>query len=206
MDDRKLTGEESINLIQQMIKMARDVHRESGEGWLIWGWLLFAASILSIVFIKMNISGYISWIWMIMLGLGLVVYVFGHVRKQKNSQVRTYIQELLDKLEMGFFISLFALIAAGQITGTSANSFGYFFILYAFWMFIHGTAIRFRPLLIGAYVNWAAAIAIFLVTAFSNKMIISAVAVLIGYLVPGYLLRAEYKRNYSSQEKVNDGV
>jgi hypothetical protein len=107
--------------------------------------------------------------------------------------VKTYVQELLDRLGAGFFISLFAIVAAGFISKTSFG-FGYYYILYAFWMFIHGSAIRFRPLIIGAYVNWMAAIAIFLLKDTTQIMIVSAIAVFIGYLVPGYMLKVEYKK------------
>ena len=65
---------------------------------------------------------------------------------------------------------------------------------YAFWMYIHGNAIRFRPLIIGAYVNWLAAIVIFLLKDTAQVMIVSSVAVLIGYLIPGYMLQAEYRK------------
>ncbi len=53
------------------------------------------------------------------------------------------------------------------------------------------SAIRFKPLIVGAWVNWAAAIGIFIVDSFRYDMMISAVAVLVGYLIPGYMLRAE---------------
>jgi Flp pilus assembly protein TadB len=202
MEERKLTGDESMTIIQEMIQAARNDHRENGAGWLIWGWLLFIASVLSIVFIELNLDSYINWIWIIMLGIGLVVYVLGHARQNRRKRVNTYVQNLLDKLESGFFISLFVIIAGSFIVHKGNFGFGYFYILYAFWMYIHGTAIRFKPLLIGAYVNWLAAIGIFLVQNAQYDLIISAVAVLIGYLIPGYMLRAEYKRNYSRQEKV----
>ncbi|MEO5648203.1 MAG: hypothetical protein ABIQ56_07550, partial [Chitinophagaceae bacterium] len=78
----------------------------------------------------------------------------------------------------------------------------YYYILYAFWMYIHGSAIRFKPLIIGAYVNWTAAIGIFLVKDFAIAMLISSVAILVGYLIPGYMLRSEYKRKFNQQESL----
>lgn len=206
MNEKELTKEESLTLIQQMIRVARDDHRENGEGWLIWGWLLFTASVLSFAFAALRIRGYIGFTWTAMLVVGLVIYVFGHVRKQRLKKVKTYLEDLLDKLGTAFFVSLFLMIAASSLGGDQNFGFGYYYILYAFWMYIHGSAIRFRPLLIGALVNWAAALAIFLITDFQYDMLVSAVAVLVGYLIPGYLLKAEYKRNYSREENRIDGV
>ena len=201
MEDKKLTEEESLGLINQMIRAARDEHRENGEGWLIWGWLLFAASVLSVVFSFTNMHRYIGATWTSMLVIGLIIYLLGHVRKQRMKKVKTYVEDLLDKLGTAFFVSLFLIIAASSLGGSQNFGFGYYYILYAFWMYIHGTAIRFRPLIIGAMVNWAAALAIFLITDFAYDMIVSAVAVLVGYLIPGYMLNAEYKRTYSREEK-----
>lgn len=196
MEERKLSEHESLRLIHQMIQVAKADHRENGEGWLIWGWLLFIASVSSAVLDYLDLRKYISWVWIGTLGIGLVIYLIFHVLNRKDEKVKTYVQELLDRLGAGFFISLFAVIAAGFINKTFG--FGYYYILYAFWMFIHGSAIRFRPLIIGAYFNWIGAIAIFLLNDVAQIMIVSSIAVLIGYLVPGYMLKAEYRKKMRS--------
>jgi len=201
MEEKKLSGEESLQLIQQMINVARDEHQEKGEGWLIWGWLLFSATIASIVLSFLKQGKYIGWVWLGMLVIGLVVYAVGHLQHKKRDRVQTYVQELLDKIERGFFISLFSIVAAAYLS-QSSFSFGYFYILYAFWMFIHGSAIRFKPLIVGAWVNWAAAIAIFIVDSFRYDMMIAAVAVLAGYLIPGYMLRAEHRKKMQSTDRI----
>ncbi|MDF2193117.1 hypothetical protein [Paraflavitalea sp. CAU 1676] len=201
MEEKKLSGEESLLLIQQMIKVARDEHQEKGDGWLIWGWLLFSATVGSIVLSYLKLGRYIGWVWLGMVAVGLIVYAIGHLQKKKKDTVQTYVQELLDKIEHGFFISLFSIIAAAYIS-ESEFSFGYFYILYAFWMFIHGSAIRFKPLIVGAWVNWAAAIGIFIVDSFRYDMMIAAVAVLVGYLIPGYMLRAEHRKKMQTTDRI----
>jgi hypothetical protein len=201
MDDKKLSGEESLQLIQQMIQVAKDDHRENGDGWLIWGWLLFTSSVASVIMGYTRLSEYIGYVWTGMLVAGVIIYVAGRIRKKKRQQVQTYVQELMEKLSTGFFISLFTLIIASNMSN-SFFSFGYFYVLYAFWMFIQGSAIRFRPLIIGALVNWAAAIAIFYLKDFRHDMMVSAVAILVGYLIPGYLLRAEYRKKMQSPARI----
>ncbi len=199
-EEEQFTHEQGLGLIEQMIAAARNEHREKGEGWLIWGWLLFAASVLSAVFMKTEMQQYIGWVWTAMLIVGLIIGgVLSTVRNRKK-EVTTYVQGLLRKFGAGFFISLFVMIAASNINGDS-SSFGYYYILYAFWMFSHGSAIRFQPLIIGAIVNWAAALAIFLTPDFFNKMLISAIAILIGYLIPGYMLRNQFQKNVQSNRE-----
>jgi hypothetical protein len=197
MEDKNLTGRESWLLIQQMIQTAREDQQETGSGWLIWGWLLFIASLLSVILSYTPYKTYMGLVWSGMLVLGALVYTFTHVRQQEKKVVKTYVHELLEKFMTGFFICLFIMVAATFVSNASF-SFGYFYVLYAFLMFVYGSALRFRPLIVGAVVNWAAAIAIFMIAEFKYDMMVSAMAVLIGYLVPGYLLRAKYRKTISS--------
>ena len=48
--------EQSFQIIERMIAAARNEHTERGEGWLLWGWLLFGASLASIILSLLNFS------------------------------------------------------------------------------------------------------------------------------------------------------
>jgi hypothetical protein len=197
MDNKNLSERESWLLIQQMIQTAREDNQQTGTAWLIWGWLLFIASILSLILSFTPYHTYIGMVWSGMLALGALVYTFTHVRQEEKKVVKTYVHELLEKFTTGFFISLFIMVVATFVSNASF-SFGYFYVLYGFLMFVYGSAIRFRPLIVGAVVNWAGAIAIFMIDDFKYDMVVSAIAVLIGYLVPGYILRAKYRKGLPS--------
>lgn len=199
--DSNLTHQQSFGLIEQMIAAAKNEHREKGDGWLLWGWLLFIASFSSVILIATGNGDFVEWIWLGMIVIGTIVAVFLYAIKKKNNEVTTYAHDLLNKLLSGFFISLVVMIAASYIT-RSYNAFGYYYILYAFWMFIHGSAIRFRPLIAGAIINWIAAIAMFFASGnFLYMMTISSIAILAGYLVPGYMLRNQFnKKNIQKRE------
>lgn len=193
-NEAPLSHVQSLSIIEQMIATAKDDHRENGNGWLLWGWLLFGASISSVILIELRAPQYINWVWTGMLMVGLGIFIGLALLRPRRRVVTTFVSELLHKLNVGFFVSLLVMIAASFITG-HLSAFGYYYILYAFWMFIQGSALRFRPLIIGAVVNWAAAIAIFLINDFYYTMLISTVAILVGYLIPGYMLRRQYQKS-----------
>lgn len=205
--EEQFSKAESLKVIEQMISAAKNDHRENGHGWLWWGWLLFAASLLSALLVQINQGGYVGWVWTAMTVIVIIVFIL-ESRTQKTKVVKTYIEELLEKFSAGFMISLLAVIAANSIVAnyneddnrgqSIAFAFGYFYILYAFWMYIHGCAIRFKPLKIGAYLNWVSAIAIFIIQDFKYAMLISAFAVAVGFLIPGYMLRNQYKKSLKS--------
>ena len=193
-----MTGEESLKIIQQMIEVAKDEQNDRGDGWLIWGWILFSVSVLSAIFMKTGLGQYIGTAWTAALVVGLAIYFLGHlVVKKKKELSKTYVKDILDRIGTGFFISLFVLVAASFLTN-SISAFGYYYVLYAFWMFIYGSVLKFRPLIYGAVINWIAAISIFMIKDFFFIMVISAVAILLGYIIPGYLLRADYNKKKQS--------
>ena len=201
MEEKNLSGEESLQLIRQMIQVAKDEHQEKGDGWLIWGWLLFSASLASVILSYTDGRKYVGYVWLGMIAVGIVVYIVTHAGKKQQEKVQTYVQELLQKIGTGFFISLVVIIIA-NFQSKTLFVFGYFYVLYGFWMFIHGSALRFRPLIIGAFVNWAAALAIFAIDSFRYDMMVSTVAILVGYLIPGYLLRADYRKKSQSSDRI----
>lgn len=72
-------------------------------------------------------------------------------------------------------------------------------MIFAAFMLIKAGAIKSTALKIGALINWVGAIAIFINQDIKYDMLIMAGAVLFGYIIPGILLWAQYK-------KVNKGL
>jgi hypothetical protein len=70
-------------------------------------------------------------------------------------------------------------------------------VLYGIFLYICGSAIEFNPLRIGGVLNWIAAIIAFNVT-FDIQLLVLASAVLVGYIIPGYLLKRKYSVHNST--------
>ncbi|KIC94540.1 hypothetical protein [Flavihumibacter solisilvae] len=195
----KMTEAESLALISQMIQSARDEHHENGRGWRTWGWILFIASAGTFLMLEYEVKGS-YFLWNLALPVGIFFMVLAGLRRKKIRKNLTYAQELLDRIGLGFFASLLAMVVGVNVFFIFSTSeggidfWGFFYILYGFWMYIHGSALKFRPLVYGAILNWIAGIAMFGVPEMKYKMLIGAVAVLLGYLVPGYLLYFQSKR------------
>ena len=198
--EENFSSRESFDLIAKMISRAKNEYSDKGEGWLLWGWLLFLSSISSAILIHFHLARYLPWLWNGM-GITVLVYFIYRLTFKKTAIVKTYVEAMLDKFGIGFFISLITIIICSAIIN-NGFAFGYYFILYAFWMYIYGSAIKFKPLIFGAYVNWASAILIFIVDDFKYGMIISSGAVLAGYLIPGYMLRNQFNKS----SKSNNGL
>ena len=200
MEKDQLSGTDSIRIIEQMIGRAKEEEIDNGIGWVIWGWMLFLASIINYVMIVMDAPNkYI--IWNIFGIAALVFVVYSMFVKQffitpKKPRVKTYTNELVNRMGIAFFISLLVMVLGNYLSGANQTgvNFGYLLLLYGFWMYIHGSAFRFNLLKAGAYVNWAGALIIFLwyQELGKNILLVHAVCVALGYIIPGHIAQRRF--------------
>ena len=197
MHNDELTSEKSLEIIHQMINKAKLDITDNGIGWLLWGTLIFLASLSTYFFILFNYQNtFLGWNIFGVISIILLIYDF---LKKKRKSVRTYVDDVLRWVDIGFMVCLFVIIISMNVSVGANSGFGYLLMLYAFLMLIQGGALQFRPLLIGAIVNWVGAICIFVNTDFKYDMLITAAAVFIGYIIPGLLLRSKYKKSSFKQ-------
>ncbi|MEO6069265.1 MAG: hypothetical protein ABIN57_11310 [Chitinophagaceae bacterium] len=203
MEDKRITEEESLQLIQQMIQTAKKEQKDDGKGWIVWGWLIFLASLFTFfnlqwkwvgVFFFWNLFDLLS---LLLLGGSMVKHLFG----TRRDRVRTYTKDLFDKLNIGFIISLmliiFSMNSLNDVTPVDPRKgFALLLGLYGFWILIYGAVLNFKPSIIGAYLTFAFAFASLFVNHFAHTMLLHAAAVLCGYIIPGHLAnRAFHKLN-----------
>lgn len=192
-NSRQMTNEESLKIIQQMITQAKVDITDNGIGWLLWGSLIFLTCISTYVFIDIGSANiFLGWnifgiLTIVLLGIDLV--------RHKNKPVRTYVGDLLKLVDIGFIICLFTVIFSINVAVSPNSGFGFFLMIFAFLMLVKGGALKSRALIIGAAVNWAGALAIFVNKEFRYDMLIMAGAVLAGYIIPGMMLRNKYRKS-----------
>ena len=191
-NDQQISSEKSLEIIHQMINQAKANYTDSGLSWLLWGSMIFLASVSTYIFSDIGYENLFLG-WNIFGAITIILLVY-EAFKPKKKIVRTYIDDLMQMVNIGFFVCIFIVILAINIDVGPNNGFGFLVMVFAFLMLIKGGAIKSRSLIIGAIVNWLGSIAIFINKELKYDMLIMAAAVLIGYIIPGLLLRAEYKK------------
>ncbi|MEP7164502.1 MAG: hypothetical protein ABI741_07405 [Ferruginibacter sp.] len=192
-NDQQLSGEKSMEIIHQMINQAKSNITDNGLHWLIWGIMLILASLSTYFFIDMRAENvFLGWN---VFGAATIIVLLYDVFRPKKKLVRTYIDDLMKMVDIAFFVSIFVIIISINVAVSPNEGFGYMLMIFAFLMLVKGGAVRSRSLMVGAAVNWAGAIAIFINKEFKYDMLIMAAAVLIGYIIPGLLLRSQYRKN-----------
>ena len=210
MEEKRISEKESLLLIQQMIYTAKKEQKDDGMGWIMWGWLLFAASVLTILNINFLWFKDMFLFWNAFGAVTFILLVWETIRDnfiRKTEKVKTYTQDLFTKLNVGFFICLVFIILAinigarqiysnfGRYDGTFVRiGFALLINLYSFWILIYGAALNFKPSMIGAYISWALGFGAMFVKTFEQVMILHAIAVLAGYIIPGHIANREFKK------------
>lgn len=192
-NDQLLSTEKSLEIIHQMISQAKSNITDSGLGWLIWGTLLFLTS-FSTYFLLETGSDNIFLGWNI-FGIITIVLLVYDIFRPKKKLVRTHLDDILKWVDIGFVTCIFTIIFAINVAVNPNAGFGFFLMIFTSFMLIKGGAVKSRALKIGAGINWIGAMAIFMNKEFKYDMLIMATAVLIGYIIPGLILRTQYKKS-----------
>ena len=191
-NDQPISNEKSLEIIHQMINQAKTNINDSGLSWLLWGSMLFLASLSTFIFINIG-SDNLFLGWNIFGAITIILLVYDVIRP-KHKKVKTYVDDLMLMVDIGFFVCIFIIILSINISVSPNEGFGFMLMVFGFLMLVKGGAVKSKALMIGAVVNWAGAIAIFINKEFKYDMLIMAGAVLIGYIIPGLILRSEYKK------------
>ena len=191
-EETQLSKEKSLEIIQQMIQKAKTNFTDDGYGWLLWGTMIIAASLATFFLIETD-SRNIFMAWNIFGGIAIVLLSYQFIKPKKNG-AKTYVSDMLRYVDIGFTVCLFIIIFSMNVAVSPNAGFGFLLMLYGFLMLIQAGATKFKPLLVGAIVNWVGAIAIILNPIFKYDMLITAAAVFAGYIIPGLILRAQFKK------------
>lgn len=186
---------EGLEIIQSMINRAKDKFSENGFLYLLWGWIVFLCSITHFILMNYTEVKKPELVWMTCW----VVVIFQAIylaRKKKKLQVRTYTDDIIGYVWLAFVISMFLM---GFLFGAVLGDEYYrmvspgFLVLYGIPTFLSGIILRFRPLIIGGISCWLLSVLVIFVD-ISYQMLFLSAAMLIAWIIPGYMLRAKYKK------------
>ncbi len=188
-NDKIFNSEQSLELIHRMIKTAQHDLEDDSFYFLLWGWAVFAACTTNFVLLKVD-STYPFIAWTILMPLAGIVTAIYSSKRAKKVKVKSYVDSLMKYVLVSFLVSLFIVLFFMSKLGL--NTYPMVMIVYGFWLFISGGALDFRPLKIGGAINWLLATFAFFV-GFEQQLIILAIAVLLGYIIPGHMLKNKFK-------------
>ena len=195
MNKTILTPEESFNIINKAISNFKMNYKEGAKIFLLWGWILTLASFSNFIILKilhskeayelMGLYSIGNWVVFISIGSIFMFFMERKINKDKKvySHLDSYIKKLWTVAAASFFIAIILcikleiapppimLLIAGIATTTS------------------GLLIKFKPLIFGGIAFFIFSIATTFVSN-ENIALIVGIAIICGYLIPGYLLKS----------------
>lgn len=193
MEKKQFDENESLKTIQAMIESAKAEMKDDGFFYLLWGYLVFIAS-LSNFFLLYNLHpSKAALVWSVIMSAGWIFTIIRVIRKEKRITVRTHVHKVMSYLWGGFTISLIlVLFMTLQKHHDLLNPI--IILLYAMATFVSGGVLKFRPLIIGGIIAWCFAIASFYAEA-NIQLLLVAISVLIAYIIPGHILKKTINSN-----------
>ena len=193
--EKQMTPEESLNLIGEVISNTRNNLRTDSFFFLLWGWLIVVASLIEALVLwnagrmndwkNVNLLSGISWGGLVVIGW--IIQFFYIKRYYVKRGYKTFFERVISYLWIISVIIIFLIVYVSGIRHESPEPY----ILAAITIPTVTTGImtRFKPLIVGGLLFIVfAVIAVHIQPAYL-KSVVSAVALICGYLVPGFMLR-----------------
>jgi hypothetical protein len=192
---KTLTPEESLELIGKFILNYKKNFRNNSFYFLLWGWMITLASISHFIILrtlqaakeydKIGLYSMINWIIFPLAGF---VFTYFHEKdKHKTNNLRGHIDRFITTLWQVTGIAIFFELAfCLKLNHYYPGPF--ILTVVGLSTLVTGITIKYRPVIFGGIGFFIFAI---IGSFFSNEfqLLVSALAIVLGYLVPGYMLR-----------------
>lgn len=190
-----LSPRESLRLITEMIETTKNSISDSSHYFLLWGWAVVIGCVTQ--YYLMAVANYSRhyYAWLV-TPVAIVLHFIFVYRDSKRDRVKTFINEanayLWTSVGLSFFVLGFVFSKIGW-----QYCFPFYILLYAVGTFVSGSLIKFRPLVIGGLICFALVV-IAVYQPYDHQILIAAFAIIISYVIPGHMLRYQYKKQKTS--------
>lgn len=185
LQDKPLDPSESLQLIQKFITGTRHNARKSAFGFIFWGALIALAALLQYSLVKFS-SFSMPWLpWPVLMVGGFIFSAVYYSRgEKKEGMVSTYGHFFKWLFFCGgviYFLLVFLSISQ------QVSPVPFVLALTSLLLTVAGLVMRYRPVIAGGILFFLAAIASIYLSLL-NQLLLLALCIILGYLVPGILL------------------
>ena len=194
-EERKLNPEESLRLIRETIDLAKNRVRENGFQFLLWGWLVVIASLTNYWLVTLGFAyGKANLVWMVMPVIGVPASLIYERFKGSRYRDNNIVSKWYGLVWLGFAVALgLSLVLAVRM---NVSPIPLILILAGFSTYLSGILLRFNALIAGGIVLWIGAAACIYLP-WEIHVLVQAGAIVLGYLVPGYLMNAQVRKAHA---------
>ena len=189
--NQNLTAEQSLEIIQSMINKAKEDVVKNSFYFLLWGWLIFIASLLHFGLMKFTNFEYPYLTWNLMW-IGAIASIVKGIKDSKKIVVRTFIGETMKYFGISQAILYCGLVFVFGKYNLWTFSFPLYILIYSVTCYFMGALMQFRLLrLTGLLCLPITVISVYI--SFEWQLLLLALAILVSYIIPGHVLSAKEK-------------
>ncbi|CAN5518155.1 hypothetical protein BH10BAC2_BH10BAC2_24380 [soil metagenome] len=149
--NQQFTEKESLQLISRMIHEAKGYFHESGMAALVYGFSILACSVLAFLSEKNIIVFPFHPFWLFVPLFFIQSWI--QVKEEKKKKAKTFTDEAIDYVWMGYFLSVFATFTA-TFAGFNYVIISVILLLTGLAIFLTGMISKFRYNIIASFVIW----------------------------------------------------
>lgn len=183
--EENLSAEQSLNLITNMIRQAQGKISGNSFHFILWGWCITVANFGMYGLYKFTDYPHPYVVWLLTIPAWMGSMWYGSKHRQKGG-AQSHLDSINMWLWIGMGIAIFPICIFGYKINWSINPI--VLLMAAVPTFVSGIIVRFKPLLAGGICFWIGGVLCFLVSPIDHYLV-GGLTVILGYLVPGYLLR-----------------
>jgi len=192
----KMTEQESLKLINEMIGKAKRSYITTGAASIVWGILIVVCSLLTWyqMYTKTDF-GFDVWL---LVFLALIPQIYFSIAEKKKKNFVSHDEKTMTVVWTTFAICIFILSFYNSKFGDdNGKATALFMMLYGIPTFITGGIFNFKPMILGGIICWALAVAS-MYTDMATGMLFMAACGLVAWLVPGIILWNRYKKQQAA--------
>ncbi|MBL7851583.1 MAG: hypothetical protein JNN04_11825 [Cyclobacteriaceae bacterium] len=186
-NDDRLSAQQSLTLIESMIRQAKGKASGNSFYFLLWGWVIAVCNFGMYYLMKFSpYPNYAPAVWMLTIPAWVVTMIYG-ARQGRSQGIISH----LDQVNKWLWIAMAITITPAWLFGEKINWMVNAIILMPVGAatFVSGVILKFLPLRLGGIVFWAAGILCYFLDPV-DQYLVGGFAIILGYLFPGYLLRS----------------
>ncbi len=206
--EKQLTEKESLDLIAQMIKKAKDTCHDTGIASMMWGAVIAVCALVKLS--ELHFDYRLPFDIYLLTIVAVIPQIFISIKSKKERKVKTYDDAFMDTLWLGFGIMIFLMIfitnSLFDVMDGYKNPEGHsavfklyefisplFLILYGMPTFVTGVSVKFKPMILGGILCWICCI-ITIYTTVKIDLLLTAVSAVFAWLIPGIIMEKDYRK------------
>jgi hypothetical protein len=185
-EEKSLSPQESLEVISEVIRKTKENFKEQSFYFTLWGWLIALASLLFFL-LQYTAFQYYFLPFPVLVTTGIITTLILQSKRKLISGTETHLSYFFSRLWLvlgiGFIVIVFINVSQ------KLPPFTYTLLLAGIGTLISGLIMRFTPLITGGILFFVSSIVcVYLPNEY--KPLLSCIAIIAGYLIPGYLLKS----------------